>query len=105
MVLDEIASVARRSMEFDAQFYELGNRIVLIAEDARREAVDRDFFQPFRTARQHVRRRDLILKDIERRQDMPTPAEAIAWRAHLQERYTKLSHELEHLLTLVTART
>jgi hypothetical protein len=99
-LLDDLDRDIRRSMEFDAQFFEQGNRILLLSKDAR-EVVDRSYYNVFKASRQAQRSRSMTLR---RMISAPKPSEARAWRKELQGYYDQLSRELDRLLTLAIRR-
>jgi len=64
-MLAQIQSAMQKSMEFDAQFFDVGNQIVSLTGDAR-ETVNRRFFNSFEPARATHSIRSLTLQEIGR---------------------------------------
>jgi pimeloyl-ACP methyl ester carboxylesterase len=101
-LLSEINEGVKRSMDFDAQFFEAGNKVILISNGARKQTVDREF--NFRGVRQEWNGRAFVLHEIEDKR-LPTKDEATQWRIELQSRYDALSKELAKLIALVESKT
>jgi pimeloyl-ACP methyl ester carboxylesterase len=102
-LLSQIQEGVRRSMDFDAQFFEVGTRIIQVADDARQQTVDQRFY--FKEVRQQWNGRSFDIHEILGAEHPPTTAEAIQWRDDLQKRYDALSTELSKLIEVVAAKT
>jgi pimeloyl-ACP methyl ester carboxylesterase len=103
-MLTQIRSAVQRSMEFDAQFFDVGNKIVVLTVDARNETVGRQFLNTFTVARGIHESRAVDLEAIQRQQRRPTAAQAIDWRDELKAKYDELSQEVRRLIELVQSR-
>jgi hypothetical protein len=99
-LLEQIRGAVSRAMQFDSKFFEQGNKVLLIAGDARRETVDRSYYQPFQEARDAWSSRALVVERVTEYLDMPTREQAEDWRDNLARHYDRLQVELQRLLLL-----
>jgi hypothetical protein len=103
-LINEIDRAVAASMAFDAQFYEQGQNVVLIANGTR-AVVDRTYNQPFRTSRREWNGKEFVLKEIIQSENRPTPEQARAWAQDLKQRYDRLTDEISRLLDVIRQRT
>jgi len=84
------------AMNFDSQFYDEGQKIILISNGAL-QTVDRSYNQPFKSARTQWDGKTFVLTQVIELQSKPTPEQARVWEDELKEHYRVLDQEMRRL--------
>jgi hypothetical protein len=104
ILVQKINVAVEAAMNFDAQFYDEGQRIIVISNGTL-QTVDRSYNQPFTIVREQWDGRANVLQQVVELQNRPTPEQATVWENELKERYKLLNLEMMRLLDMVKQRT
>jgi pimeloyl-ACP methyl ester carboxylesterase len=99
-LIQKINNAVEAAINFDAQFYDEGQKIVLAANGTM-VTVDKSYNQPFTVARSEWNGKAFILRQVTELQNRPTPEQAKKWEADLKGHYQALDVEMKRLLAMV----
>jgi hypothetical protein len=99
-LLDQIEAAVKLSTQYDAQFTNVGERIILIADSTRQTVVDRQLVGQFKVSQRVWNGHAFELREIiETRDGLPDPQQVSAWQADLTQQVEALRTEVERLVT------
>lgn len=99
----EIQDAVNASIAFDAQLYQTGSQIILVANGTS-EVVDRSFNQSFQDSRSQWSGNGFVLRQINQFENRPTVEQMRNWAVELQSRYSVLEAEMARLLQMIRQR-
>jgi pimeloyl-ACP methyl ester carboxylesterase len=102
-LIEQIRVAVNASMAFDAQFYEQGENVILVANGSS-DIVNRQYYQVFEVPRLEWNGFRNVTRYVAQAGNRPTPQQARVWADELKRSYDRLAIELNRLLQLAQQR-